>query len=73
MICRSMTKFNQNDRGQAEGEAATARSIAKHLFTKQLGNLPTDLQVQSDELSIDRTRSLIDALLDFNSIDELKA
>jgi Domain of unknown function (DUF4351) len=73
MICRSMTKFNQNDRGQTEGEAATARSIANHLLSKKLGNLTTDLQAQIDELSTDRTRSLINALLDCNSIDDLKA
>jgi hypothetical protein len=43
-----IAKFNQSDRGQAEGEAATARSIAKHPFTKKLDNLFTDLQVQID-------------------------
>jgi hypothetical protein len=68
-----IAKFNQSDRGHAEGEAATARSIAKYLFTKKIGNLLTGLQVSIDELSINLIRSLVYALLDFNSIDDLKA
>lgn len=62
-----------SEQGKAEGEAVTTRSIANHLLSKKLGNLTTDLQAQIDELSTDRTRSLINALLDCNSIDDLKA
>jgi Domain of unknown function (DUF4351) len=67
-----IAKFNQSDRDHAEGEAATARSIAKYLFTKKPGNLLTDLQVQIDELSINLICSFVYALFDFNSIDDLK-
>jgi hypothetical protein len=54
-------------------EAQVARSIASQLLAQKLGNLPSDLQAQIDELSIEQTRSLINALLDFKAIDDLQA
>jgi Domain of unknown function (DUF4351) len=55
-----------------QGKADEARSIAHRLLTKKFVTLPTDLQAAIDNLSIDQTSALIDALLDFGSIDDLQ-
>jgi hypothetical protein len=58
--------------GLIQGRTKEARSIALRQLTKKFGTLSEDLQTAIEQLSIDQTSDLIDALLDFGSIDDLQ-
>lgn len=47
------------------------RALILRLLSRQLGDIPHTLQAPIQELSLDTLESLADALLDFNTIEDL--
>jgi Domain of unknown function (DUF4351) len=60
-------------RGEARGQAEATRSITLHQLTKKFGSLPEVVKAQVAALPLDQAQSLTEALLDFESIDDLIA
>lgn len=59
------------EQGRTEGKVEEAQSIALRQLTKKLGDIPADAQARINRLSIEQIHNLIDALLDFESINDL--
>jgi hypothetical protein len=61
------------DRGQEEGAQRQARSLVLKQLARKVGAIPDHLLDQVNPLSIDQLESLGEALLDFESIEDLTA
>ena len=60
------------ERGKKEGKKAEARSLVWRLISRRFGDVPSSIQTQIEELDIEETEALAEALLDFTSIDDLQ-
>jgi hypothetical protein len=60
-------------KGKNQGRVEEARALVIRLLTRKLGNISPLLLAKIETLPLDRVESLGEALLDFNSIDNLEA
>ncbi|AFZ51886.1 DUF4351 domain-containing protein [Dactylococcopsis salina] len=60
------------ERGKKEGKKAEAQSLVWRLISRRFGDIPSSIQTQIEELDIEETEALAEALLDFTSIDDLQ-
>ncbi|PNW57442.1 UNVERIFIED_CONTAM: hypothetical protein BEN50_07255 [Euhalothece sp. KZN 001] len=56
------------ERGKKEG----VQSLVWRLISRRFGDIPSSIQTQIEELEIEETEALAEALLDFTSIDDLQ-
>jgi len=56
------------ERGKKEG----IQSLVWRLISRRFGDIPSSIQTQIEELEIEETEALAEALLDFTSIDDLQ-
>jgi len=48
-----------------------ARSLVIRLLSRRFGEIPSTTQTKIEQLNLEQTESLAEALLDFTSIDDL--
>ena len=58
--------------GRKEGRKAEARSLVWRLLSRRFGDIPSPIQTQIENLEIEQTEALAEALLDFTSIADLQ-
>ena len=56
------------ERGKKEG----VQSLVWRLISRRFGDIPSSIQTQIEELEIEETEALAEALLDFTSIADLQ-
>jgi len=54
-----------------EGREEGMRSLVMRLLSRRFGEIPSTTQTQIEQLNLEQTESLAEALLDFNSLDDL--
>lgn len=59
------------EQGMEQGRSDEARSLVMRLISRRLGPIPAPAQTQVQQLTLEQTESLIEALLDLTSLDEL--
>ncbi|WP_051017332.1 DUF4351 domain-containing protein [Dactylococcopsis salina] len=57
---------------EERGKKAEAQSLVWRLISRRFGDIPSSVQTQIEELEIEETEALAEALLDFTSIDNLQ-
>lgn len=69
------TRFYQDikQEGREEGREQGERSLVLRLLTKRVGELPQALRSHLETLSLEQLENLGEALLDFNSLEDLQS
>ncbi|PNW57447.1 UNVERIFIED_CONTAM: hypothetical protein BEN50_07215 [Euhalothece sp. KZN 001] len=60
------------ERGKKEGKKEGIQSLVWRLISRRFGDVPSSIQTQIEELDIEETEALAEALLDFTSIADLQ-
>jgi predicted transposase YdaD len=61
------------ERGRQEGRQEGERSLVLRLLTRRVGEVPDEMRLQVEALSLEQLELLGEALLDFTAIIELEA
>jgi predicted transposase YdaD len=74
VLCLSFLEWEQQveQRGKKEGRKEGVRSLVMRLLSRHFGEIPSAIQTQIEQLDLNQTEALAEALLDFTSLDDLQ-
>ncbi len=67
-----LVPFNQT-RFYRDVQEEEARSLVIRLLSRRFGEVPAPIKAQIEQLNLEQTESLAEALLDFSAIEDLSA